>query len=157
MKTAIFANDVNLSKLVEMLKICICCKYVSNPHIYLTFAYQYLSSKYMYLPNSLLNSANLELQIYHIFAPFANISKSIFSSSVLHCNLIAVPGYALPLVNDFSLKRSVFVKNMCQCLIVTFKKLIKLLMSFLAQFRNCKVISKSVQINRFNFPVNPFL
>ena len=27
-------------------------------------------------------NANLELQIYHIFAPFANISKSVFSSSV---------------------------------------------------------------------------
>ena len=26
-------------------------------------------------------NANLELQIYHIFAPFANISKSVFSSS----------------------------------------------------------------------------
>ena len=27
-------------------------------------------------------NANLELQIYHIFGPFANISKSVFSSSV---------------------------------------------------------------------------
>ena len=27
------------------------------------------------------SNANLELQIYHIFAPFANISKSVFSSS----------------------------------------------------------------------------
>ena len=135
-------------------------KLVSNHYIYLTFAYQYLSTNICICPQftqQRKSNANLELQIYHIFAPFANISKSIFSSSVLHCNLIAVPGYALPLVNDFSLKRSVFVKNMCQCLIVTFKKLIKLLMSFLAQFRNCKVISKSVQINRFNFPVNPFL
>ena len=47
----------------------------------------------------------------------------------------------------FAFKRSVFVKNICQCLIVTFNKLIKLLVGFLAQFRNCKIISKSVQIN----------
>ena len=34
------------------------------------------------------SNANLELQIYHIFAPFANISKSGFSSSV--CDSIII-------------------------------------------------------------------
>ena len=63
----------------------ICTKFVSNHYIYFTFAYQNLSSKYMYLPHFSRQrkcNANLELQIYHIFAPFANISKSVFSSSV---------------------------------------------------------------------------
>ena len=36
-KTVIFAKDVNLSKLVEMLKICPCCKYVSNLYQTITF------------------------------------------------------------------------------------------------------------------------
>ena len=33
------------------------------------------------------SNANLELQIYHMFAPFANISKSVFSSSENSCGI----------------------------------------------------------------------
>ena len=91
MKTVIFAKDVNLSKLVEMLKICPCCKYVSN--LYQTITFTSLLRMNTYLANICICphfsrqrkfNANLELQIYHIFAPFANISKSVFSSSVGH-------------------------------------------------------------------------
>ena len=87
MKTAIFAKDVNLSKLVEMLKICPCCKYVSN--LYQTITFTSLLRINTYLANICICphlsrrrkcNANLELQIYHIFAPFSNISKSVFSS-----------------------------------------------------------------------------
>ena len=89
MKTVIFAKDVNLSKLVEMLKICSCCKYVSN--LYQTITFTSLLHINTYLANICIwphfsrqrkCNANLELQIYHTFAPFANISKSVFSSSV---------------------------------------------------------------------------
>ena len=89
MKTVIFAKDVNVSKLVEMLKICPCCKYVSN--LYQTITFTSLLRINTYLANICICphfsrqrkcNANLELQIYHIFAPFANISKSVFSSSV---------------------------------------------------------------------------
>ena len=89
MKTVIFAKDVNLSKLVEMLKICPCCKYVSN--LYQTITFTSLLRINTYLANICICphfsrqrkcNANLELQIYHIFAPFANISKSVFSYSV---------------------------------------------------------------------------
>ena len=88
MKTVIFAKDVNLSKLVEMLKICPCCKYVSN--LYQTITFTWLLRINTYLANICICphfsrqrkcNANLELQIYHTFAPFANISKSVFSSS----------------------------------------------------------------------------
>ena len=88
MKTVIFAKDVNLSKLVEMLKICPCCKYVSN--LYQTITFTWLLRINTYLANICICphfsrqrkcNANLELQIYHIFAPFANTSKSVFSSS----------------------------------------------------------------------------
>ena len=88
MKTVIFAKDVNLSKLVEMLKICPCCKYVSN--LYQTITFTSLLRINTYLANICICphfsrqrkcNANLELQIYRIFAPFANISKSVFSPS----------------------------------------------------------------------------
>ena len=93
MKTVIFAKDVNLSKLVEMLKICPCCKYVSN--LYQTITFTSLLRINTYLANICICphfsrqrkcNANLELQIYHIFAPFANISKSVFSSSGKSCS-----------------------------------------------------------------------
>ena len=89
MKTVIFAKDVILSKLVEMLKICPRCKYVSN--LYQTITFTWLLRINTYLANICICphfsrqrkcNANLELQIYHIFTPFANISKSVFSSSV---------------------------------------------------------------------------
>ena len=72
-----------------MLKICPCCKYVSN--LYQTITFTSLLRINTYLANICICphfsrqrkcNANLELQIYHIFAPFANISKSVFSSSV---------------------------------------------------------------------------
>ena len=94
MKTVIFAKDVNLSKLVEMLKICPCCKYVSN--LYQTITFTSLLRINTYLANICICphfsrqrkcNANLELQIYHIFAPFANISKSVFSSSVVRIKM----------------------------------------------------------------------
>ena len=93
MKTVIFAKDVNLSKLVEMLKICPCCKYVSN--LYQTITFTSLLRINTYLANICICphfsrqrkcNANLELQIYHIFTPFANISKSVFSSCVMYCD-----------------------------------------------------------------------
>ena len=71
-----------------MLKICPCCKYVSN--LYQTITFTSLLRINTYLANICICphfsrqrkfNANLELQIYHIFAPFANISKSVFSSS----------------------------------------------------------------------------
>ena len=73
-----------------MLKICPCCKYVSN--LYQTITFTSLLRINTYLANICICphfsrqrkcNANLELQIYHIFAPFANISKSVFSSSVV--------------------------------------------------------------------------
>ena len=73
-----------------MLKICPCCKYVSN--LYQTITFTWLLRINTYLANICICphfsrqrkcNANLELQIYHIFAPFANISKSVFSSSAL--------------------------------------------------------------------------
>ena len=73
-----------------MLKICPCCKYVSN--LYQTITFTSLLRINTYLANICICphfsrqrkcNANLELQIYHIFAPFANISKSVFSSSVM--------------------------------------------------------------------------
>ena len=88
LKTVIFAKDVNLSKLVEMLKICPRCKYVSN--LCQTITFTWLLRINTYLANICICphfswqrkcNANLELQIYHIFAPFANVSKSVFSSS----------------------------------------------------------------------------
>ena len=75
-----------------MLKICPCCKYVSN--LYQTITFTSLLRINTYLANICICphfsrqrkcNANLELQIYHIFAPFANISKSVFSSSVISC------------------------------------------------------------------------
>ena len=74
-----------------MLQICI--KFVSNHYIYFTFAYQYLSSNLAnicicpHFSRQRKFNANLELQIYHIFAPFANISKSVFSSSALNLKI----------------------------------------------------------------------
>ena len=50
------------------------------------------------------SNANLELQIYHIFAPFANISKSIFSSSVAPEML--VEEMRLPVASTEDLKRA---------------------------------------------------
>ena len=94
MKTVIFAKDVNLSKLVEILKICPCCKYVSN--LYQTITFTSLLRINTYLANICICphfsrqrkfNANLELQIYHIFAPFANITKSVFSSSALNLKI----------------------------------------------------------------------
>ena len=73
-----------------MLKICPCCKYVSN--LYQTITFTWLLRINTYLANICICphfsrqrkcNANLELQIYHIFAPFAKISKSVFSSSVM--------------------------------------------------------------------------
>ena len=84
-----------MSKLVEMLKICPCCKYVSN--LYQTIAFTSLLRINTYLANICICphfsrqrkcNANLELQIYHIFAPFAKISKSVFSSSVISITFI---------------------------------------------------------------------
>ena len=89
MKTVIFAKDVNLSKLVEMLKICPCCKYVSN--LYQTITFTSLLRINTFLANICIwplfsrqrkCNANLELQIYHIFAPFAN-SKSVLWSELV--------------------------------------------------------------------------
>ena len=80
--------EIYFSKLVEMSKICPCCKYVSN--LYQTITFTWLLRINTYLANICICphfsrqrkcNANLELQIYHIFAPFANISKSVFSSS----------------------------------------------------------------------------
>ena len=71
-----------------MLKICPCCKYVSN--LYQTITFTCLLRINTCLANIRICphfsrqrkcNANLELQIYHIIAPFANISKSVFSSS----------------------------------------------------------------------------
>ena len=82
MKTVIFAKDVNLSKLVEMLKICPCCKYVSN--LYQTITFTSLLRINTYLANICICphfsrqrkcNANLEFQIYHIFATFADIRQ----------------------------------------------------------------------------------
>ena len=86
-----------------MLKICPCCKYVSN--LYQTITFTSLLRINTYLANICICphfsrqrkcNANLELQIYHIFAPFANISKSVFSSSVSNCNYERM---ALSLIN----------------------------------------------------------
>ena len=80
-----------------MLKICPCCKYVSN--LYQTMTFTSLLRINTYLANICICphfsqqrkcNANLELQIYHIFAPFANISKSVFSSSVTSRQLSVV-------------------------------------------------------------------
>ena len=77
-----------------MSKICPCCKYVSN--LYQTITFTWLLRINTYLANICICphfsrqrkcNANLELQIYHIFAPFANISKFVFSSSV-SCQLL---------------------------------------------------------------------
>ena len=83
-KTAIFSKNVSkLSKLVEMLKIFTRCKYGENLYQTitsgLTFAYQYtyLANICPHFSRQRKSNANLELQIYHIFAPFANISKSV--------------------------------------------------------------------------------
>ena len=83
-----------MSKLVEMLKICPCCKYVWN--LYQTITFTSLLRINTYLANICICphfsrqrkfNANLELQIYHIFASFANISKSVFSSSALNLKI----------------------------------------------------------------------
>ena len=50
--TVIFAKDIDLmdGNVEDLHMLQIWRKWVSNHYIYLTFAYQYLSSKYMYLP-----------------------------------------------------------------------------------------------------------
>ena len=119
MKTVIFAKDVNLSKLVELLKICPCCKYVSNLYQTITFTSllrinTYLAYIYIcpHFSRQRKCNANLELQIYHIFAPFANISKSVFSSSAESYNLGKI------LLRRKKLQSSPFLR--CQMIIIEF-------------------------------------